>query len=113
MDSRVEQLAAELVALPLAELSPAEVNERISAVIGGADGDIAQAALHRAASIMAERTEKAVRHAEMLQTISRLAAATGCPDDTDVAEFLLGLGLIERDDEGAYRLTAKAALRAV
>jgi len=103
--------AVELIALPLAELSAAEINARISAVIGGADGDIAQAALARAADIMKQRTAVAVRHAETLTAISRLAAATGCPDDTDVAAWLQGLGLIEPDGAGGYRLAARAALR--
>jgi hypothetical protein len=61
----------ELIALPLAELSDAEINARISAVIGGADGDIAQAALARAADIMKQRTAVAVRHADTLTAISR------------------------------------------
>ena len=63
--------AVELIALPLAELSAAEINARISAVIGGADGDIAQAALARAADIMKQRTAVAVRHADTLTAISR------------------------------------------
>jgi hypothetical protein len=111
--SEVEALARELIALPLAELSATQVCEQIAATLGDADPEVAQAALDRAAEIMHERTTIAIRHAEMLRTIVRLSAATGCPDGTDAGAWLEGLGLIERDDGGAYRLTPKAKLRAV
>jgi hypothetical protein len=112
-DSQVEQLAAELIALPLAELSAAETDRRITAIIGDADRDVARAALDRAAKVMQERTAAAMRYAEMLAAIERLANATGCPDDADAAQWLLGLGLIEPDGPCGYRLTAAATLRAV
>ena len=112
-DPHIEKLAGKLIGLPLAELSPAEINERIAAVIGDADRDVAQAALDRAAEIMRERTAVALWHVETLRTISRLAAATGCPDDADVTEWLLGLGLIEPDGAGGYVVTVRAATRLV
>lgn len=112
-DLRVEALAAALVALPLADLAPAEANELIAATLGDADRDIAQAALDRAAKVMQERTAAAMRYAEMLAAIERLANATGCPDDADAAQWLFGLGLIEPDGPCGYRLTAAATLRAV
>jgi hypothetical protein len=112
-DYRVERLAAELIALPLAELSAAEIDERIATTIGDADRDVARAALARAAEVMQRRTAFAVKHAEMLQTISRLAAATNCPADTDVAAWLQELGLIEPDGAGGYVVTPKAGLRVV
>jgi hypothetical protein len=111
-DSRVEQLAAELIALPLSELTPAEIDARIATTIGDGDRDVARAALDLAAEIMRKRTAAAVKHAETLTAISRLAAATGCPPDADVAEWLLGLGLIETDGV-TYTPTPKAWLRVV
>jgi hypothetical protein len=84
-----------------------------SLIIGDADRDVARAALDRAAKVMQERTAAAMRYAEMLAAIERLANATGCPDDADAAQWLLGLGLIEPDGPCGYRLTAAATLRAV
>jgi deoxyribose-phosphate aldolase len=103
--SRIEQLAAELLALT--GLSAADADERIAAVIGDADRDVAQAALDLAAETIRQRTVAAAKHAAMLQTIERLAHATHCPDGTDAKGWLLELGLIERDGLG-YRLTERA-----
>jgi hypothetical protein len=111
--SRVEALAAELIALPLAELSAAEISLQIAGVLGDADLDIRQAALDLASEIMRKRTAATVRHAEMLQTIERLAHATHCPDGTDAVTWLQGLGLIEPDGAGGYRVTARSSTRAV
>jgi hypothetical protein len=112
-DSRVEALAAELVALPLAEMAAAEINRRIADIIGDADRDFAQAALDLAAAIMKQRTAAAAKYAEMLQTIERLAHATNCPDGTNAVTWLQELGLIEPDGAGGYVLTPKAGLRSV
>ena|SRR5450631_2483428 len=112
MIQSVERLANELAALRLAELSPAEASLAIAAVICDATLDDGRAALVRAAEIIQQRTAAAVRHAETLTAISRLAAATGCPPDADVAGWLLGLGLIETDGV-TYTPTPKAELRVV
>jgi len=94
-------------------MGQSEIDAKILDVVGNADRDVAQAALARAAEVMKKRTAFAARHAEMLQTISRLAAATNCPADTDVAEWLQELGLIEPDGVGGFVVTPKANLRSV
>ncbi len=113
LSQQVEALAAELIALPLAGLSAAEINERIAAVIGDADLDVRQAALDLAAEIIRKRTAAAAKHAEMLQTIERLARATNCPDGTNAVTWVQELGLIEPDGAGWYVLTPLASTRPV
>lgn len=112
-DSRVEALAAELIALPLAELSASEADEAIAACIGDADQDVAQAALDLAAERVRQRAAAAVRRAETLLMIARLAHATNCPDGTDAVTWVQGLGLIEPDGAGGYVQTPKASVRVV
>jgi hypothetical protein len=111
-----ERLAAELVALPLAELSPAEASLAIAGVICNATPDDGCAALDRAGEIMRERTAaavNAVKHVESWKLIERLGNATLCPEGTSSVAWLEGLGLIEPDGAGAYVATEKAKLRAV
>jgi hypothetical protein len=109
----VEKLAAELIALPLAELTAAEIAERIAGVLGDADLEIRQGALDRASEIMFQRAAAAVKHAGMLKVVERLARATNCPADANFVEWCLSRGLIERDDAGGYVVTSRAGLRAV
>jgi hypothetical protein len=112
-DSRVEALAAELTALPLAELSPAEVDMAIAGVICDATPDDGRAALDRAAEIMQQRTAATARHAEMWQMIEQLSHATLCPDGTSAVTWLEGLDLIEPDGAGGWLVTPKASTRLV
>jgi hypothetical protein len=68
-NSLIEKLAAELVGLRLAGLLPAEADERIAAVLGDADRDVAQGALDRAGQIM---TQRAAASARLTPVIYRL-----------------------------------------
>jgi hypothetical protein len=111
-DSQVEQLAAELVALPLAQFL-AEIDARIAAVLGDVDRETAQAALDRAAEIMRHRAIASARHTESLEMVGRLANATRCPAGSSPVTWLEGLGLIERDNTGGYVKTPKATARVV
>jgi hypothetical protein len=113
MDPRIEKLAGELIALPLAELPAGEITERIAATLGDADPDVAQAALDLAAELVRQRTADAAKHAETLLTIFRLANATHCPDGTNAVTWLQGLGLIEPDGAGWYMVTPQASTRVV
>lgn len=112
-DSRVEALAADLIALPLAEFSPAEASLAIAGVICDATPDDGRAALDRASEIMRTRAEAASRHAEMWEMITRLSNATSCPDGTSAVTWLERLDLIEPDGAGGFTVTAKAGLRTV
>ena len=67
MDPRIEKLAEELIALPLAELSADEITERIAATVGCTDPDVAQAALDLAAELVRQRTADTAKHAETLR----------------------------------------------
>ncbi len=60
-----------------------------------------------------ERVARAERVAEMLTVAARLARASGCPAETNVMAWCEAHGLIEPDDEGGYRLTARSRTRAV
>ena len=113
MDPRIEKLAGELIALPLAELPAGEITERIAATLGDADPDVAQAALDLAAELVRQRTADAAKHAETLLTIFRLANATHCPDGTNAVTWLQELGLIEPDGAGGYMVTPQASTRVV
>jgi len=81
------------------------------------DQEVAEAALGLASEMQAIRAEvvtKALADSEMLLMMSRLAMATGCPvEQVDVASWCLANGLVERDGDDEYVVTAKSKLRAV
>jgi hypothetical protein len=108
----VEKLANELCALRFENLSQAETDAKILAIVGDLVAETSREVLDRAAVLVRERAAAAVKHVEMLETIERLARATHCPDGADAATWLLELGLVERDGL-AYRLTPRAGVRAV
>jgi hypothetical protein len=68
MDPRIEKLAGELIALPLAELPAGEITERIAATLGDADPDVAQAALDLAAELVRQRTADAAKQVLSLRS---------------------------------------------
>jgi len=104
---QVDELAAELVELPLSELL-AEIDARINAVIGDVDPATARAALDRAAEIMATRAIASARQARMLEMIGRLAHATAMPDGASPVRWLSEFGLVEWDPATGFRLTERA-----
>jgi hypothetical protein len=111
--AKVEQLASELCALPLSELSADEANDRIVGVLGDEDQDIRIAALCMASELLRQRTEAAIKKGEMWPMIERLSNAVGVPDGVSSVTRLLELGLIEPDGAGGYLATARSRPRAV
>jgi len=57
--------------------------------------------------------EEMLEHADALETLLRLAEASGIPEGRPVIPWLLERGLIVKLANGGYALTAKAGPRAV
>ena len=76
-------------------------------LIGHLYGDDLVAVMRRASEISREMARRFCAEADSLESLERLAKATGCPEEEPIIPWLQARGLVEKVDGGFRFKTAK------
>ncbi len=96
----IETLAVQLADLDFEGMPETIIDEKIDAALIGLDDADERAVLERAAEISRERGQKLFEMVDKMNSLRRLAAAAGCPEDVPLIPWLQERGLIEQVDGG-------------